>query len=594
MGDATQTAVLKVEKFFQESEKEIRRVYKSDDPMHYLNFLKYYIEHFPTPAEFIYKDLFDKDPELSGRYQDYTLTELKPDAELSARVEKCREKHTKRVADYYSQKEAYDRDPESTQRPNKPDFNFTSYFYNGIIKKALSKEEIVLPYWREKIAKQGYLFQLDSAEAATVRKIMFHLAFALKWDVETLELALKKVLLQLEINPKDPEEVIFRYCLKHKISYADMCVKYLYYSDTDVFYTQYQQPDDYAPDESENTLYMKESLEKVIELDRDAFFRHIWVLKHRNMTPVRKTPGRVYWDRFYLFPQSVWMGTGDNAKTSVTPEDLCRMELIDPNDTIPEGTSLNTMDDILSAVFDLKKRKSIASSYTSSKPEIQSAIAGFLGCDPEEVPEKLQFLEVKAPYFYKWIKEKLITDIMNGTDITSGYGAESLSELKESIAENPVGEKNPPAQKEKRDLSDSMYLKILPLILEKSCKNAYASCTQDLLPPPILAKLFGKLKFTRDMVADRKRGDVPLTRTEVIATGFISFAYNIFAVNPDIKIPAEVLRRTYISHMKPILTECGFRDIHLPSPFDLFTLMCLMHEDPLAYFLASWEAAGNA
>jgi len=199
MGETTRTVILKVERFFQEAEKEIRKVYKSGDPMHYLSFLEYYIKHFPTPADFIYKGLYDKDSELSGRYQDYTLSKLKPGAEASVHVEKCREKHTKRVADYYAQKEADDRDPENTKRPNKPDFNFTSYFYNGIIKKKLSKEEMVLPDWHEKIAKQGYLFQLDSTEAATVRKIMFHLAFALEWDLDTLENILKKCLLRLNV-----------------------------------------------------------------------------------------------------------------------------------------------------------------------------------------------------------------------------------------------------------------------------------------------------------------------------------------------------------------------------------------------------------
>lgn len=601
MGEATKTAVLKVEKFFQEAEKEIRKIYRSDDPEHYLNFLKYYTDHFPTPAEFIYKDLFDKDPELSGRYQNYTLTELKPGAEVSASVEKCREKHTKRVADYYAQKEAYDRDPQNTQRPNKPDINFTSYFYNGIIKKTLSEEGIVLPYWREKIAKQGYLLQLDSEEADTVRKILFHLAFALKWDVETLERAIKKVLLQPEFNPKDTEEVIFWYCLKHKISYADMCIRYLHYSDTPEFYERYCQDVDVAPDESENTLYMKDALQEIEKheqengRDKEMFFRHLWFLKHRNLDSARKTPGKVYWDRFYLFPQAVWMGTGDHEKVSVTAEDLRRIELIRKEHILPEGICLNTMDEILCAAVDAKKKKNIEKSYASAGTEVREGIAAFLGCEADEVPEKLQFLEVKAPYFYKWIKEKLITDIMNGANLIGGHGEASLMELKERMTEDPLeDEQDLSDRKKKRDLSNSVYMKILPLILEKSRKNAYAACTQDLLPKEILVKLFGKLEFTKDMVDKRKRGNVPLTRTEVIATGFISFAYNVFAVNPDIKIPAEVLRRTYISHMKPILTECGFRDIYLLSPFDLFTLMCLMHEDPLAYFLASWEAAGNA
>ena len=81
--------------------------------------------------------------------------------------------------------------------------------------------------WRTKLhSKKGYDFFGNNSLVSSLRNVVFHMAFQLKLDPDTVSRILTKCLLQPDFNVKDHREVIYLWCLHRGIGYEDMIRDY--------------------------------------------------------------------------------------------------------------------------------------------------------------------------------------------------------------------------------------------------------------------------------------------------------------------------------------------------------------------------------
>lgn len=300
MTDNTRFAKYQLDMFFKSVDDSIEQALSTKDFECHSSFLNYYVRHFPTMGEMVYQHIFNS-TELCKYYADYTLQELLKDG--SAEVEKKRREY-----------------PAEKSRPF-----YIYYYHKYILKKVKPMIEVgmnpelkrFLDHWQEKLETQGYVFQYNAKESATVRNIAFHLAFALEMDVKTLKDILVKCLLQQAFNPKNHLECIFWYCLDRRISYDCMRREYLDYYRSDTFDEAFR----YAPEKGITdipTLILESDLQKMMKKRQVDFFRYLWRLKYTENLIVqkketefgkvpnaralkRKTPGMVYWENLCCF-----------------------------------------------------------------------------------------------------------------------------------------------------------------------------------------------------------------------------------------------------------------------------------------------------
>ncbi len=565
MSNTTQWLTMKVDAFFRETDNEMERIYAEKNPQRLLNFIADYVEQFPTPARYIYEKIFEKHKDLHEHYTDYTLTALKPEAEATKWVEKCRKDHAQKEAEYPQkletyriQKEAYEKDPANyPNKPKMPDKIWPFYieFYNNrIIAKALKEKGITLRTdWKGVIAEQGYLFmqgawkgneigETDGAEkgepfvpdtrkANAVRSLMFDLAFALDWDEEVLRNMLRKLLLQADFNPKDPTEAVYWYCLANKISYSRMRSEYLDYIESDDFKEAYALGVPRNSGINRDTVSFETKLKGIIRKEKEELFCYLWVLKYTNICMTRKTPAEIYWENFRCFPKEVWTGTGGDAQETVTDADLRQLELLEPGESVEAGTDLASLEAIIDAIVRLNPEKPRKGSDDGN-------------IDYLFAPSKQNQEDGEAQKVFLYSEEE--------------------------------------------------YQKILSLILEKSRKNYYADNKEQLMSPDKLKTVFGNLDYVESKVKNRKSGKAALSRTDVIATKFISFFSDLFELYPDLDKKKRDRWSIFRELVNDDLEACGLYKFYPRSPFELFIILCFWQQDPFAYFMASWEASKRA
>ena len=554
MADTTQWITMKVDEFFREIDDEMVKIYLEKNPQRLFQFIIDYIEQFPTPARYIYEKIFEKNEQLHKHYTDYTLTMLKPGAEAVKWVEKCRKAHQQKEEEYpqkletyKAEKEAYEKAPENHPRkPKAPDIVWPFYvaFYNDqIIATALKEKGIAIKSdWKKIIAEPGYQFmqgawkgigneEADDLEkndafvpnvkkANTVRTMMFNLAFALDWNKEILSNMLTKLLLQADVNPKDPMEAVYWYCLVNGISYCEMCSEYLDYIKSDEFKETYAVGFASHSGVRRDTVFFKTKLEEVLKMGKEVLFNYIWDLKYGNIYKDRKTPSEIYWENFRCFPKKVWTGKLSEAQAVVTKTDINQLELSESRKFEEDDETFTSLEDIIEAIILLN-------------------------------PEKAR----------KGSEDEHIDYLVAGTHKVFLY-------------------------------SEEEYQKILSLILEKNRKNYFTDNTETLLPPDKLKIVFGNLVYSN--VENRKSGKTSLSRTDIIATKFISFFSDLFDMYPELnqkKRPKWSLFRKLVNED---LEACGFYQFYPRNPFELFIILCFWQEDPFAYFMASWEASKKA
>lgn len=265
MTDHTRYAKYQLDLFYRQIDEEIDDIMVTEDFARHATFLNYYLQNFPTLGDEVYRHIF-KTTGMGAHYTDYTLQMATVDGDPD--VEKMR-------SDYSAKEEV----------------PFYCYYYRKYILKkvnALGKaggsEELAffVARWskanQKKLDKQGYLFQFDSEEAATVRRIVFYLAFALEMDTQTLKSILVNCLLQQVLNPKNHKECIFWYCLEKKIPYSRMCRDYLEYYDSDRFDEEYRNTS-WKGIQNKSTAQLLSEFRKILEGEEEELFRYLWRLK---------------------------------------------------------------------------------------------------------------------------------------------------------------------------------------------------------------------------------------------------------------------------------------------------------------------------
>lgn len=546
MPNTTRWLAMQINDFFRESDRVIDEAIREKDSDRLFAFIKEHVEAFPAPSRYIYEKIFEKETDICSRYTDFTLTALKTGAEASVPVEKHRQDHRRKQEEYpkklnaYNlQKEAHEKDPlNHPEKPKEPDkiWPFYAEYYNKIIRAELKKKGIDLRGdWKTVIAEQGYLFIQDTKKANAVRSMMFDLAFALEWSVHDLQNILQKILLQSAFNPKNPVEAVYWYCLENKISYTEMRSAYLEYIETEAFRTKYDPG--YVPSSaaSRDTVQFESQLEQIFEKEKEDLFSYLWVLKYAGVSKTRRTPAAVYWENFRCFPKKVWMGDIPAARHSVSEEELRQLGILRKDEKIGEGASLNSLEEVFAAIM-------------------------------AENPERIR----------------------------RGSEDDRIDNL---IVKGKNRNKEPEVKEKPLPYSEDEYQAVLSLIMEKSRRNYFAVSKakgEVLLPADTLKKIFGGLDYTGLVVENRKSGRAPLSRTDILATVFIGFFSDLFELYPE----RNNHRRDRLSLFRRLvnddLAECGFYKLYPKSPFDMFIVLCFWQEDPLAYFMASWEAARNA
>lgn len=383
--------------------------------------------------------------------------------------------------------------------------------------------------WRMELdQKKGYQFLSRSDLSASIRNVIFHLAFALGLPAETVSALLKKGLLQQDFNPKDHREVIYWWCLKHQIPYAQMIREYFTYYHSQRFEEDYRNQK-IITESLNDTEYLIDTLKVIADITNYG--------SDENMR------NRAFWD--YM------------RKLKVVENILLR-----------EGERL--------AQKEKEKQANKAEENKSQKGKEKDSFAF------ADVLKKM-FLGRKTPreVFWKNI-ECFPLESRRGED-AKNQPVETFDGLRGDKGK-PISEKS--KNPDRHYLSADIRFRLE--ILEKLRKNCYSCNREPLLPVPILKELFEGISYSEDIVLNRRSGKAPIPRNMMIATMFIGFFSDDAYVRQV--LPKETTVLEYFEELISYeLESCGLHPLYLRNPFELFVTLCFLARDPLAYFLSSWE-----
>lgn len=137
--------------------------------------------------------------------------------------------------------------------------------------------------------------------------------------------------------------------------------------------------------------------------------------------------------------------------------------------------------------------------------------------------------------------------------------------------------------------TESGYAARFPVIWNSLRESCYERNRDPLLDRETLNALFGCIDYTKRGIESRKLAFVEMPRTEIIATQFIACCTR----GPARNLPRDQLRKRFLKEVNKDLVNSGLRKFYLRSPFELFIILCFLHEDPFCYFMASWEEAAR-
>lgn len=292
MADTTQIIRIKADTFFDAVDGKLGQVLDSKSSRAVEEFLKEYMEAYPTLGSYVYEHLYQTNPKLRDMYTDYTLSERKPGVTGAEVIDDC--------AKYYNEK---------IIKPTLKE--------KGMAKAVCSDPDLArfLANWRNHLEKKGYAFMGRADAAENVRNTVFHLAVGLGMDLNCVTRILTKCLLMADFNPKDHKEVIFFWCIKHNIPFTRMMEDYVrYYDALDI--ADLQKNYRLQPLPEGHTLDLLDQMEAFA--DENSLKAHLSRIKlSEDVKKTRKTPQEVYWDNFICFPVQVYKPereTGDASE----------------------------------------------------------------------------------------------------------------------------------------------------------------------------------------------------------------------------------------------------------------------------------------
>lgn len=93
-------------------------------------------------------------------------------------------------------------------------------------------------------------------------------------------------------------------------------------------------------------------------------------------------------------------------------------------------------------------------------------------------------------------------------------------------------------------------------------------------------------KFSRQRLSDVLTGEAEIDRFDLITLNFFLYSQKVDEY-PNSKIRYE----QFLNSTNRILTGCGMGKMYTANPYECFTLMCILAEDPLGTYADVWEMA---
>jgi len=137
-------------------------------------------------------------------------------------------------------------------------------------------------------------------------------------------------------------------------------------------------------------------------------------------------------------------------------------------------------------------------------------------------------------------------------------------------------------------------------VLNQLRKNSLKKNEETLLPEEILIEVFKNLSFTKKSMNNRFYNTTPVGRMELLTAEFIVYMVGIlddekeqqrFETGND-SVTFTNRQASWIDFSEiatNTLKDVGMQGFYVRNLYDLFLVYCILHKDPFAYFMASWE-----
>ena len=450
----------------------------------------------------------------------------------------------------------------------------TSNYYNGVIREAFrqngfnvtlfSGEESENPEKENQKEVERIITHLKKSAICADRTVMFELAFGLNMDGEMVEEMLKKALMQQGINAKDYREVIYWWCLNNEFqdfeNPTNKCKKAKElieaYNDIDKLEklaSEWQKRSFLKMNDNVNTVLLLEKLKKIKE--EGQLYYYLYTLKKADLK-VKKSVTMVRAYRELI-------------------RDLPREDVEYTNPKLRQ---------YLSNILEVEK------DYID---ELMTLIASETGTVMDSSP---------AVYLKSNTMQKLKNDGINLTinqieriqklilDEEQDYAGHSSIDDENDLYNFICDEEVDSVTESARKRIQSTMEKKLEIVKNEVSNGLYK---EDLLPKSVAEKLFADFDITERVLRTRLslNEKVRANRKDIIFLYFLDETVGLLEEELFEKQSREISVDDFIDEASVFLENRNLYPIYLRNPFDLFLIVCLLHDDPFKYFMANWALA---
>lgn len=450
----------------------------------------------------------------------------------------------------------------------------TANYYNGVIREAFSENKFDISLFLEvepekledenKKAVEAIIKHLKKPAICADRTVMYELAFGLNMDGEMVEEMLKKALMQQGINAKDYKEVIYWWCLNNE--YFDI----------------------------ENPTSKCKKAKELIALYNDMEKLEELVSMHRIRSGIK---------------------INDNIGTVLLLEELKKIkeewQLINYLYTLKKadlkvGKSVTMVRAYRELIRDLPREDE---EYTN--PKLRQYLYSILKVDKVYVDELITLISSEmgilmdlnsAIYMNSKTMQKLKNDginlsldqieriqkiIQDEEQVYAGHGAsDDANDLYKLICEEDI-ESVPEGARIR--IQNTMERK-RELVRNKVENGLYDDV---LLSKDIAKKIFADFVITEKGLRTRLSlyEKVRVSRKDILFSYFLGETIGLPEEETFEEQSRECSVEDFIDSASVFLERRNLHSIYLRNPFDLFLVVCLMHDDPFEYFMANWALA---
>lgn len=450
----------------------------------------------------------------------------------------------------------------------------TANYYNGVIREAFGKNGFNVALFSgeepENLEVENQkeveivIKHLKKAAICADRTIMFELAFGLNMDGEMVEEMLKKALMQQGINAKDYREVIYWWCLNNEFqdfeNPTNKCKKAMelieVYNDIDKlekFASEWQTRSSIKINDNVSTVLLSKEVKQIKE--EGQLYNYLYTLKKADLKVEKSvTMVRTYRELIRDLPREDEEYTNPKLKQYLTNILDVEKAYIDELITLI-GSETGTVMDLNPAVY-LK-------SNTMQKLKDDG-----INLTIDQI-ERIQ---------------KLVQDEEQGY---AGHGStDDENDLYKFICDEEVHSVTESARKR---IQNTMEKK-LDAIKNKVENGLYK---EELLSENVAKKIFADFIITEKGLRTRLSLNEKLqaSRKDILFSYFLGETVGLLEEEAFEEQSRECSVEDFIDEASVFLEKRNLHPIYLRNPFDLFLIVCLLHDDPFEYFMANWSLA---